>query len=64
MSIGNQLKVSQPSVIIDDLKGGTLLRIYNYAVVHHQSYERELEKESSRFRHDATYLHWLRLRLR
>jgi hypothetical protein len=45
MSIGNQLKVSQPSVIIDDLKGCTLLRIYNYAVVHHQSYERELEKE-------------------
>jgi hypothetical protein len=45
MSIGNQLKVSQLSVIIDDLKGRILLRIYNYTVVHHQSYERELEKE-------------------
>ncbi len=45
MSIGNQLKVSQPSVIIDDLKGCILLRICNYAVIHHQSYEQELEKE-------------------
>jgi hypothetical protein len=48
MSIGNQLKVSQPSVIIDDLKGCILLRVYNYTVVHHQSYEQELEKEEKR----------------